>query len=297
MSTYATLAQARAELAAASNDASQDAALMEYLRAITGRIDETYARWRFEPMQETRNQDWSSVDQYSGLLTLDAPLLSAQSIVDGDGSTLVLWDGAAATRAAANVAPEPLNDTPIRALKKLNGQTWQNISGDSGEGIFQITGLWGFRRGYGGAWKSSLDALTSNTAIGATSLPVTDPDDADITGRTPRFSPGQLIKVNDEFMHVTATDGTDNTVTVEPEANGTTAAAHLSGAIIYTWYPEPTIVRATLRWAALMHSRRGNFEQITVDGLGGTTKFPTDMPEEVKNILDQLPMYRRIGAV
>ena len=297
MSTYATLSQARNELVADPADTSQDVFLIQYLHDITGRIDETFPRWRFEPMQQMRSQDWSSVDPYSGLLTLDAPLLAPQTIVDGDGATLVLWDGAAATRSAANVAPDPLNDTPIRALKKLNGQAWQNASGDSGEGIFQITGLWGFRRGYGGAWKSSLDALTAGTASGATSLPVTNPDGADITGRTPRFSPGQLIKVNDEFMHVTATDGVGNTVSVEPEANGTTAASHLSGAIIYTWYPEPTIVRATLRWAALLHSRRGHFEQITVDGLGGVTKFPTDMPQEVKNILDQLPMYARIGAV
>lgn len=297
MSTYATLAQARGELKAASDDAAHNAWLMQCLVDITGRIDEMFPRWRFEPVYETRLQDMSAVDRYSGQLTLDSLLLEATEILDGSGASLTLWDGVAANRAAANLAAIPLNATPIRALTRINGGVWQDATGDGGIGAIQITGFWGFRRNYSGAWKRSLDALTQNSASGAVLLHVSDPDGADITGRTPRFSPGQLIRVNDEYMNVTSTDGTGNTIGVEPDVNGTTEAAHLSGAEIWTWYPEPVVVRATLRWAGLIFDKRGNFEQFRLDGLGGSTQMPEDMPAEVENILMGLPMYPVIGAV
>lgn len=298
MATYATLEQARRELVADSTDTSEDARLTEYLEYVTGRIDEIYERWRFEPVLETRLFDLSAVDRYSGKLTLDAPLLDATSIIDGDGATLVLWDGDPDTRAAANVAPYPINVTPIDALVKLHGDSWQNATGDAGYGSIQITGLWGFRRKYASlGWRDSLDTLAAGSSSGAVSLTLHDVDAADITGRTPRFSPGQLIMIDDEFMHVRGVNTTTNVIAVEPEANGTSPAAHLIDAPVYTWYPDQTIIRATLRWAAYLHSRKGNFEQITLDGFGGATKFPSDMPDEVAAILRQLPSYLTIGAV
>lgn len=296
MSTYATLAQARAELIAPDANTQYDGVLMEYLSYITSRIDLVYKTWRFEPVVQTRYQDYGNVNRHLRRLCLDAPLLSASAILDGDGATLTLWDGAPGTRAAAEVAPSPLNDTPAGALVKLHDDDWQNSTDDQGVGAISITGIWGYRRGFAGAWKSSGDALTGNTLSGATSWPVTDPDAADITGRTPRFSPGQLVRIGTEYANVTATNGTANTVSVEPAVNGTTAAAHTSGDTIYTWYPDPVIIRATLRWADFLFNRRGKFDVVTYDGMGSSTKYPEDMPKEVQTILDQIPDFMPEGV-
>lgn len=300
MSTYATLAQARNEIVKASSDTANtayDGILMEYLAYITSRIDAEFKRWRFEPVLQTRSQDFANVNVLLGSLSLDAPLLSSTSIIDSDGAALVLWNGLAANRDAADVTPDPLNDTPIANLIKLNEDSWENPEDDYGQGIFHITGIWGYRRNYASAWKSSGDALAAGIAANATSWSVADADGADITGRTPRFSPGQLCKIDSEYMNVTAVNTTTNAVSVEPGVNGTTSAIHAISAPIYTWYPEPTIIRATLRWADFLFSRRGTFEQITVDGLGGATKFPTDMPDEIKTILAQIPAYPALGVM
>ena len=291
MSTYATLEQARREVKADAADVSEDARLFENLTYITARIDESVRRWRFEPMVQTREFDYFCVDPVTQELWLDAPLLEATTITDGNGDVLTLWDKQAATRLSAHVATMPLNDTPTNGLVRINGTFWQSVTADNGIGAIRVTGAWGFRRDYAHAWKNSLDALAAGISANATSFAVDNVAGADITGRTPRFSAGQLVKIDSEYFHVTATNDATNTVTVEAAANGTTAAAHLAGATIYTWYPEPVIIRATLRWAGYIHSRRGNFEQLTTDGLGNTTQFPGDMPEEIKNILAQfLPM-------
>lgn len=298
MGSYATLAQCRDEIAAESDDTRFDNEVVDYLNFVTARLDDFFYYWRFEPVIATRRFDWLGVDKRTQTLELDAPLLEASEILNGDGTALTLWDYDPDTRADADVIGYPTNDSPIKSLSMLNGLTWNNTGGDRGQGVIQITGKWGFRNRYTGeGWRSSLDANVGALSSGATSFNVTDADGADITGRVPRFSRGQLIKIGSEFFNVTGVNTTTNLVSVEPGANGSTPAAHLAGQTIYTWYPQPSIVRATLRWAAYLHSRRANFESLRFDGLGGTVKFPSDMPEEVVGILAALPKYREFVGV
>src|SRR5690348_1554379 len=124
MGSYATLAQCREELQAADTDTRFDTNVMDYLHTITARIDDLYSGWRFEPVLATRLFDFSQVDRYSQTLVLDIPLLDADTILNGDGTELTLWDHLPATRAAADLIAYPVNDTPIIMLSMLHGQTW-----------------------------------------------------------------------------------------------------------------------------------------------------------------------------
>ena len=106
------------------------------------------------------------------------------------------------------------------------------------------------------------------------------------------FSIGQLIRIESEYLAITAIS--TNALTVVRAIRGSTAASHVQTTAIDIWKPEPAIVRAASRWAAYISKRQGHFQTVTIDGLGGATQFPQDMPKEVENILNELPNIHRV---
>jgi hypothetical protein len=127
---------------------------------------------------------------------------------------------------------------------------------------------------------------------------------ADLAGEdyffnTPRFSRGNLLRLvsggNTEFVRVLDTSGQD-TLKVDRGVNGTTAVEHPLNTPIGVWYPEEAMIRAVSRWVAYLVASFGRFDQITVDGLGGATKFPTDIPDEVKAIFREYSVETKLKA-
>lgn len=100
--------------------------------------------------------------------------------------------------------------------------------------LVEIAGRWGYRQ----VVNDTGATMASDAAAGDTTLTVSD--------GVP-FSLGQTLSLGDEQLSVTAVSDTE--VTVERAVNGTTAAAHTTGASIGTYaYPTP-VVEACLQLA------------------------------------------------
>lgn len=292
MISYATREQVRDELKAESSDTSGDANVDEYRREATERIDRFFP-YRFVPVLDTLNLLLQSdaFDRYAGQLLLPRPVLAVSSVTDTDGSTLTLWDGQRSTFEDADLMTDPADSTPYVKLQRMSGGSpisW------TGTGLVTIEGYFGYHRDYANAFISSGDTVQDNPlASGATEITVQDADGEDGQAYSPRFSPGQVIRIEDEFYVVEDVDADTEKLTVTPGALGTTEAAHAQNTAIEIFKPETSIVRACRRWASYMHTRRGRFDNYTIDELGAT-KLPADIPDEVKNILDRYPKWRRV---
>jgi hypothetical protein len=294
---YATLAQTRGELDAQRLGTGEpsgtinDRLVIEALRAVTGRISEKLAPKEFLPYKETRYFDAAGwhIDAESGMLQLKNakgthPLLAVTSVVDGNGTTLVL---------GTDYRLYPRDATPAFHLHMLasSGKSWQSYSTDWVEAI-AVTGTFGYRTRYAQAWQLSGATVRDNPlTISATSILVEDTDVVNPQGRLPRFSAGNLIQIESEWCEVVSVNDGTNTLTVTRGARGTTAASHVQGTPISVFDVEPAMNRAAYRWAAYLYKRIGAFDQTRYDGLA-TVEFPADMPGEVRDVLE---MYEDKG--
>lgn len=282
--SYATLPQLEAELQGSNGGATDQARLLDYARQVSARMDE-YKAYEFAPRQQAIYH--SLFDDVRGgrrrrpaTLVLRQPFLAIDSIAIRD-EALTQWDGVYANQASADYYADPLHDSPKRLIRRLNGQSWTPSTSSYAsdyENAILVTGLTGYRTRYPQEGWQPGSTLSGSIATDATSLAVNS---------GANFSPGALLRVGSELMLLTAV--ATNTLTVTRGSRGSTAAAHSTGAAVEVWVPEPAIVRACARWASYLLRRRGNFERYSVDGLGGGTSMPEDMPREVKNILDELP--------
>lgn len=278
MHAYSCLRDARASVNVGSaSNTSEDAYLLDALRTASARI-EALTGIEFTPRIATYYQDalGTHIDTAEDVLYLNAPLLEVTSVTDGAGQALV--QGTA-------FEMYPRNATPAAGLRIIynSGYYWTYYTDDWRDAI-TVTGVWGHRSNYTLAWIASGDTvLGGGVNASATTITVSDADGVDAYNRT-RFSPGQLLKVGNEYMTLLAVNTGTNTLTVVRGVQGSTATAHETSTAIYVWEPEPVIQRAALMWASYMLSRRGNFEQTQFDGMA-TVSYPADAPAEVTNIL------------
>ncbi len=144
------------------------------------------------------------------------------------------------------------NRTPYLRLDMYTNGTYSYWY--TGQRAIKIAGLWGWHDDYGNAWEDSQDTTEDATlSATATTITVNDADGADLTGLTPRFQIGQMLRIESEYVFVTAvTAGTTNTLTVVRVYNGSTEATHAQNTIIYIYRPPMVIKQATiiqgLRW-------------------------------------------------
>lgn len=96
------------------------------------------------------------------------------------------------------------------------------------------------------AWEDSTDEVENNPlAAGDTSLTVNDVNGSSMWGLAPRFQPGQLYRIESEFIEGTETDGL-TAVTIARARNGTTAAAHAQNTQIDLWRPPEPVKQAVI---------------------------------------------------
>lgn len=270
-------------------DTSGDAYLLVALRQIEARF-ERLVGYGFTPVRRTITirDAWAEgrADWDGERLWLPQPLLAVETVVNGDSGTLDTGD-------YRTLGMDPPNPTPWNVMHLMDG-TWVYDTDETG---IQITGVWGFHADYpDDAWTDSGDTLQDAVDDAATTFEVADADGADARGVTPRFSPGQLVQVEEEWVEVTAVDAasTTNTITVRRGVNGSTAAEHDAGKALGLWTPDPDVARAIARWTALAYTRRGAFETVTIQGMGAV-KFPADMPREVRIVADYYRQLLTLG--
>lgn len=274
-----TLAEARRQHKVADADTGDDVILLDNIRAVTARANKLMlgksSRWDyFGPTIEARQIPLSAylINSNANTLRLDRPLLSLTAVV------------AYLTTVTSVAEVYPQGDGPYRHIRiTSSGLRWWDYASDTDPSYATITGVWGYHSDYDNAWLAA-DALAGDINASVTSLTVADVDGADLYGLTPRISVGHLLKIDSEFMEVSATNTASNVVTVRRGANGSTAAAHSSGATVYTWQVEGPVRDVAARMAGFKYARRGAYEASQLDGIG-QINYPQDLLREFAAVI------------
>jgi hypothetical protein len=230
MYSLASLEMLRAQLGLAASDSSEDTRLLRALEAASLSIESKTQR-RFIPRLATilHSIDPRKLTE----LALREDLLELQSVTNGDGSSISLSD------------IQHLNNG---ALRLLNGAVF--VYEESPEESVQVRGIWGYHPNWAKAWLNSGDTVQNNPLSStATSLTVLDAD----AGNPPRFQLGQLLRIESEYLRVTAINSSTNVLTVERGAEGTTAVTHVLNTAIAIYQLPEDIALLAIRWALWLY--------------------------------------------
>ena len=282
--SIATLNEAQNELGggASSLTVTADQSLMKgYLRRVARRIHQLAGEW-FEPLvrQEYLPIRPDLIDSALRIYDLPRHAISLDTVTVYNTALTI----------GTHVRAWPPNTTEVfRSMQLIDtsGDWYATYSTAAYDPLINITAHWGWHDDLPSAWQKEddvLDAAGINATV--TSVKVTDADGANYRAQTPRFSPGNLVRIDTEYLRVTAVDTTTNILTVKRGENGSTAAAHLLNADIDVWYPWEPIVQVCARQACLLYKRRGAFNGQS--GLDTGTTFPADLDTELRGVLEDL---------
>ncbi|MCS7070332.1 MAG: hypothetical protein NZM00_02430, partial [Anaerolinea sp.] len=115
-----------------------------------------------------------------------------------------------------------------------------------------ITGTWGWHDDPAAMWRPGPLGLTGAVTASASSLPVTSIAGPDSAGETPIVSAGALIRINAEWLRVTA--AAPGLLTVVRGVGGTTASAHSAGAPVAVYQPPADLDQIAAAWAARLYA-------------------------------------------
>jgi hypothetical protein len=279
---YATLAVVKEQIDKKSS--LDDTHLLRVLISASRLIDEAAGRV-FYPKRQVLTLNPSPGTAWPGTaaeLWLPQPLLAAESVQFSTDygrtfaytlATTDYWlsDGAVEVTPFELLTLDPNGDYP---------------SFYAGPRSVRVTGVWGWRREYGGAWVA-VDTVQDNPLlVGATSLTVDDVSGVDELGFMPRFAVGQLLRIGSEFLAVTGAMPETNVLTVRRAQNGTTAAQHAQGVAVEVWRPEPIVVQATITQAARTFKRGlAGFEDASANAELGQVMYVKRLDPDVQVML------------
>ena len=224
MTYYASLADTKAIMAAGSaSSTTDDAITLAMIGAASARVDQMMGaangRPYFAPYTEEREYELTYANIDSGRNAFILP----------SGETLLALTSVSLNGTAITASGYPPTRNPIKMIRRTDGGSWYE-NGTDDPSTVKITGVWGFHADYAHGY-AVVDALAAAiVSTSATTLTVADVDGTDEYGFTPRISAGNLLKIDDELLEVTATNTSTNVVTVRRGVNGTTAATHLNAA-------------------------------------------------------------------
>lgn len=273
MYTYATLTDFD-DQTGKTTDSANEAQVLRTLRRVTQRIEGITNRV-FIPEIKSKQLNYAQIAsrRMSKMLELDQDtLLSVSSITAGSN-----------TVSSANYRLFPYSTTPATMIEAINNSTWGDGLGS--DDLLTVTGIFGYRTNYArDGWINSLDTVQDGSGINTTvkTITVTDADGVDYNGNE-RFTLGQVIRIDDEFMIVSAVNTDDNTLTVLRGALGSTATAHDNETQIDVWTVEPEIIRACQLIAAYNFDNQGKFTRTSFDGQFLTSGI--EIPDEATSIL------------
>lgn len=278
-----TLDRVRDELkgSIAKEAAGTEQQILGYVRTVSRRI--SGFGYAFEPYQETKEitGNPSNVDTLLGTLNLSEMLLEVFSITVNN---IALSYG-------ADIIPYPNNgQSPIFTLRIANRvsgpiRTWYPrnwVNCNQWIENITITGLWGMRTQYAtqGFFLSGVTSPVINP--GQATFVVSDVAGPDLYNRVPLFSPGNLIRLNNELMEIVAVDTTTKTLTVLRGVNGTTPDSHVIGTPILIFEPEFDVQNMATRQAGLLYARRGSYMEMTTLPEGVSIQYPSDLLAEIR---------------
>ena len=253
-----------------STSTSDDSLLLSMIRQASHDIEfETHRK--FSPIIDTRYYDAPN----HGPLLLDDDLLELTTLSNGDGTAF----------GASEYKTYPLNTTPINRIVILGSSPAQWSRDDSGnaEGAINLAGVWGYHPDYISAWLDTTAVLGSNISTSATTL----------TCATGLVFAGDLIKVDDEYMHISSVVvSTSDTATVVRSVNGSTAAVHSTSAIINRWNVYDSIANIAVAAAVGYYNLRTNPTRDTIQLDNGLFVTPKDVKAFIRAQVQELGIIR-----
>jgi len=270
MNIYATLSDTRRYLGLTAAQTGDDDLLLVLLAAASRLIDQ-YTGRRFYPARQTHAYPAGD----PGCLLLRDDLLGLHSLTNGDGSTI--------PAAAYHLAP---SGAPVSAAVLLDRtQAAFTHDGDPIDAI-EVDGTWGYHPAWPDAWIASGDSVQDDPlASSATALTVDDADAPTITGYGTRFAVGQIVRIEDEYLHVLAINTSTNTLTVARGVNGTTAASHAQATTIDVYAPPADIQQVCLRVVSWLYKQKDAGFVQAAGSLRGQIAIPPALPDDVQQIL------------
>lgn len=247
MYTIATLEDLRRHLQLGDEDRGSDDYLLRALEEASHLLESVTAR-RYCPRIETFDISPDEANPRSLLLPDD--LLELRAVRDDSGEIDL---------ARIRVFPD-FTDEPAFLLLYRAGAVFRVGYGETN--VVSVTGVWGWHSRWASAWRDSGDRV-SGIALSADSklIEVANSDGADADGFRPRFQVGHLLRIDDEYLRVTAIDRAANQLTVLRGVGGARATAHLQNAKIETYAPVPAIRDLTVRYAEQLIKTAGPLEQ------------------------------------
>ena len=246
MYTIATLHDLRRHLQLADTDTADDDKLLRNLQQASHLIESLTGR-RFCPYLATRAVTLTPSNPSA--LILPADLLELTAISAGGGALDI---------AEIRLLP-PDQDAPASVLRRVDGSPFPLAVAQ--ERDITVRGVWGWHDRWSTAWRDSGDTVSDAALLAEASvIHVNNTAAADQDGRSPRFHVGHLLRIDMEYLRVTAIDPVGHRLTVLRGAQGTAAVSHSRGAKIRTYAPTPSIRDLTVRYAELMSKSAGLLE-------------------------------------
>jgi hypothetical protein len=308
---YATLYEVRSYRGFAEDEATGDDARLTRLLNGACRAIDALARRTFYPRHATLHFNYpvpqhdirgaltaemwiewmyAAQDISQGRLRFLEDLLEVTgSIVNGDDTTI----------SADDYVLEPANVYPKHAIRLKRGHDVRWQPGDNGERkqIIDVPGIWGYHTDYANAWVDTLDTLQTEIDASESALSVADADGTAGDLESPRIQPGNLLRLEDEFVDVVTVDYDTNEITVQRGAYGSTAAVHDSGTTIEVWRPTENIRQATLRMVIWRYTQKDVDAYDTTEILGtGVRVVPSAVPADILALLPLQPENLNIGG-
>lgn len=282
-SFYCTLADVKDEqdVNAAANT-TQDARIFQLIRQVSQRVDRLF--------QSNRPQFWPYLEDRKFRVTpdrvnsLDNTFWFRDNLLALNTVTL----GTTALVVATDVEAWPTIPTPYQYLRLLayTDSWYDNCWNSSYTPLFlQINGTWGFHTEYANAWLATTTVAVATATN--TTITLTDVDGTDGYGRSPWISPGALLRIENEYLLVTAANTTTNVLTVKRGMNGTTGVNHGIGTGVDVWQVEDVLRRCVARQSAFLYARRGAYESAQVTDIG-IANYPSDLLAELRGVVHEL---------
>lgn len=284
--------------------------LLEAYRVQTGGYSTTNSG-QVVPSGVTPRSGSFTVTDASGFSVGDFLRIDTETLIidEIDSNTLYVLRGQVNTRAAAHSAgaiiytlnittlnagidyqPLDFNVSPTLGLRVNFPNTWSasygNMSTSSAVPSIYITGAWGYHAHYKSAWVDTLDSVEDNPLTSsATTITVNDADGTDASGMT-RFAVGNLIRVDNEFMAITAITTTPtNTLTVLRAQRGTRATSHVKESIIERWHVPDDLALVCFSIAKIMKDADqsvGARQGVSDQSAGAAIALPDDAVQWIK---------------
>jgi hypothetical protein len=267
--SYATLSQVKSKGWLNITTTDYDTDILRILEDSSVEAD-NLCRRQFQPIEGVRYFNGAG-----GTLMMPLDILSISAFaLDDDGS-----GNFATSLTASDYVLNPTYTYPKTYIKIAYNSKVASFSTAVPNGI-KITGVFGYGDG-----KSATPYRLSTTTVNTGNITNSETTHALATGKGALFSAGMTLRIDTEQLYVTAV-ATD-TLTFVRACNGTTAAAHASGALIYICtYPGP-IVEATLWIASQDWKSRESPASLTIGNpISGTTNIDEVLPGRLAKKLE-----------